>query len=76
MPEVEEEQKVEQNGQPLPGGFTKKEEWECEACTFLNTVTDWCDMRQGKCEICQTPNRDIKSCIALAKKQKKAEVAP
>ena len=34
-------------------------QWQCEECTFINTVRDWTNKGESMCDICQNVNKEI-----------------
>ena len=46
--------------------------WDCETCTFKNTVENWNDIQESICEMCETPNKSIKAIIESHKSKGKA----
>ena len=51
----------------------KVDKWSCEVCTYENTVTDWNNLDQSKCEVCEHTNENIRAVIQSQKKEDKLE---
>lgn len=39
------------------------DKWICEVCTFENTMTDWSELTQSDCEVCEQTNEAVKAVI-------------
>ena len=40
-------------------------QWDCQFCTFKNTVLDWSDMTQSRCEACGKTNEAIRDIMQM-----------
>jgi len=42
-------------------------QWDCQVCTYTNTVKDWIDVGESSCEICLTKNESVEAVILANK---------